>query len=294
MKTVFSNSELAHEWAYQSQNNGRTTNHSFYFEGRTIYSYGGHFPIASFDPNNNNVVFFTTRSYSNTTAKHISLTLHAINHKTVIYCYNPKNAARGIHLENILQFEHSAKIISYDLAKSKKPEIYLSKINEQRRMLEAYANHFSLNLEDFSLFYVYIQSKEEGKEASEKEIKKLAELQAKQAKELRSKVKKEIKLFRDFKINNLQYRDGFDFLRYNPNKEAIETSQGVLIELPIAKKLYTQIIETIKTGNCTLCGENFMDRYEIKEISPKQIVIGCHTISNKEIMLMAKQMNWTI
>lgn len=296
MKTVFSNSELAHEWAYQSQNEGRTSNESFYFNGNTIYSYGSHFPIASISETNSYDVYFTTRSYSNTTAKHISLVRNAVSHKNLIYCHNPLAASRGLHSGNIQAFENEAKQISQSLPRSKKPEIHLSKIAYQRLLLETYANHFNIDLNalNLSLEYIYIETKEGGTQATESEKLRIAELKVKQAKELKDKAKKEIKLFREFKIRHLQYRNGFDLLRYNSIHKAIETSQGVLIELPIAKELHTQITEIVKTGNCTLCGSKFMERYEIKEISAKQIVIGCHTISSKEISLIASQMNWNV
>lgn len=46
MKTVFTNSELAHIWYHASQEHGRTSNGSFYFQNDVIYSYGDHYPIA--------------------------------------------------------------------------------------------------------------------------------------------------------------------------------------------------------------------------------------------------------
>jgi hypothetical protein len=74
VKRVFANGMVAHVWAQQSQQEGRSANGNFYFDGPTIYSYGSHFPIASFvnDVRGERVVLFTTESYSNTTAGHKS------------------------------------------------------------------------------------------------------------------------------------------------------------------------------------------------------------------------------
>ena len=48
MKTVFTSKEaVAKLWATQSQETARQTGDRFYFHGKTIYSYGGHFPIAT-------------------------------------------------------------------------------------------------------------------------------------------------------------------------------------------------------------------------------------------------------
>ena len=76
MKTVFSNSQLAHTWANQLQNFGRGS--SMYFEGNTIYSYGKHYEIAQViaSPNCTKVYFVNSNGYSNTTAKH---TRHVVN-----------------------------------------------------------------------------------------------------------------------------------------------------------------------------------------------------------------------
>lgn len=76
MKTVFSNSQLAHTWANQFQNFGRGS--SMYFEGNTIYSYGKHYEIGQIiaSPNCTKVYFVNSNGYSNTTAKH---TKHVVN-----------------------------------------------------------------------------------------------------------------------------------------------------------------------------------------------------------------------
>ena len=44
---VFSNREIPHLWAHQTQDEARNGTASFYFRGATIYSYGSHFPIAT-------------------------------------------------------------------------------------------------------------------------------------------------------------------------------------------------------------------------------------------------------
>lgn len=74
-KKTFTGRELPHIWANQQQDEARAG--SFYFKGATIFSYGSHFPIATIEGGN---VLFTMRSYSNTTAKHISKARQAISH----------------------------------------------------------------------------------------------------------------------------------------------------------------------------------------------------------------------
>ncbi len=73
VKHVFANAdEVAHVWAQQCQDTGRTSTGNIYFCGATIYSYGSHFPIATFRrmPNGKKVVLYDNRSYSSSTSRH--------------------------------------------------------------------------------------------------------------------------------------------------------------------------------------------------------------------------------
>ena len=81
MKTTFNNSELAHVWATQTQEHGTNKNGSFYFRGKSIFSYGSHFEIARFV--DDETVLFTARDYSVTTGQHKHKVLYAINHLNV-------------------------------------------------------------------------------------------------------------------------------------------------------------------------------------------------------------------
>lgn len=74
VKQVLDNHMVAHVWAQQTQEFGRSSNGNFYFRGDTIYSYGTHFPIARFVTNaaGERAVLFTTDRNSVTTAQHIS------------------------------------------------------------------------------------------------------------------------------------------------------------------------------------------------------------------------------
>jgi hypothetical protein len=82
MRRVVSSSEVPHLWAHQTQDEARTSTGNLYFVGKTIYSYGSHFPIATFVENaqGERAVLFTTENYSVTTQRHKSLTWRAISH----------------------------------------------------------------------------------------------------------------------------------------------------------------------------------------------------------------------
>lgn len=173
MRTRVSTSEVAHLFANQTQNEARNGS-NFYFEGDTIYSYGRHFPIAvhSSTPN---IVYFTTRGYSNTTSKHIYLVRYACNHKTLIYCMNPDQAKNGRHSENIESFISRAKYPAGKLAKAKKPEIYLNEIANIRAEFQTYVDHFKITkkyLKQFNLGWLLITAKSELQGLTDKERRK--------------------------------------------------------------------------------------------------------------------------
>ena len=119
-------SDLVSVWLRQSQDFGQErSGGSFYFQGDTIYSYGSHFPIAKLTtaPNGEAVIFFTTRMYSKTTAKHISKTRQGIRntHRKVIYVDDPTE----IHgVRNVEQMKRDFTAVEAKHAKARKPELY--------------------------------------------------------------------------------------------------------------------------------------------------------------------------
>jgi hypothetical protein len=306
MRKVVSESEVAHLWANQLQDEARKSNNSFYFNGYTIYSYGRHFPIATIDEQDNYIVYFTTRSYSNTTSGHKYTVERASSHKTKIYCKNPDEAARGYHANNIADFEATARNIAQKLPNSRKPEIYLNQIAQERSTLKKYAERFKLDLESVpTLAFIWIESKDGGTQATEQERKanELARIEREKNEairnaELLAKHKKDLIKWRSYKdnfsISRTQFysRTGLDYLRFNHVTNRIETTQNVEIPLEIAKRFYKQVLETVASGKCEICGTEFMNKYEIRDVNKEFIRVGCHKITIKEIKALAKKMGW--
>lgn len=117
-RTVFNNSMVAHVWAQQTQPEGRSGNGHFYFKGATIYSYGGHFPIARFttDALGRRCVLFTNGRYGITTAQHMNYTRRALNGLNVTvwhtsYVEHGDHAAR-VHDVAALVSEYEAQAVT--------------------------------------------------------------------------------------------------------------------------------------------------------------------------------------
>jgi len=67
------NKQVANNWRQQT-NKGKNGSHMFY-EGRTIYSYGYHFPMAyitNMKHDGKTIILQNSDSYSNSTARHLS------------------------------------------------------------------------------------------------------------------------------------------------------------------------------------------------------------------------------
>ena len=87
MKKVFQNPDMvAHVFASRTQQEGRTSNKNIFFEGNTIYSYGSHFPIATFikDKKGKEIVLFNDETCSQTTGSHQRAVAGAYSHYTTI------------------------------------------------------------------------------------------------------------------------------------------------------------------------------------------------------------------
>jgi hypothetical protein len=113
MRYVFSShEECVRVWARQIQEHGRSSGGRVYFAdgGRTIYSYGTHFPMAQFRTNDQGerCVIVTTDSYSPSTAKHLSHVRGAVSRAGMPVLYVPDVPVHGSDAMN-----HTKALRSY-------------------------------------------------------------------------------------------------------------------------------------------------------------------------------------
>jgi len=292
MKKVLNADNVAHVWAYQSQNEAYTPNISFYFYGPTIYSYGSHFPIAKHTTNSKgeNKILFTTRKYSNTTAKHINKVWRSIpNRESIIYCNNPENTAN----DNIVFWDREIDNIYRALAKAKKPEKYLLELSQLKHQLEKYCSFMLVEIPETISLKLDITSKAEIVEIVEKEKAIKAEQEAKREKRQQKEINKQLKKFRAFERFNVYSK--YSYLRYNEATQRIETSQRIEIPVNLAKVFYraikTALINIDNPTSQMLENLKILD-YSVKTLQKNFIVIGCHTIEIKEINKIAKSLNF--
>ena len=274
MKKVFTDiSTIAHLWANQLQDEARNSG-NFYFNGSTIYSYGGHFPIAKhIEKDGERAVLFTTRGYSNTTARHISVTRQAASHLNVIKCYNPNTT----HEENFNRWKIDAELVAAKLPKAKKPEKYLNELEYINSQANKYAQFFGLELPAILTTILSIKDKNEYTAYHDQKTAILEAERLKREAELKKQHKKALNEWKTGKTNRLYIRIQTDYLRLNKESERIETTQAVQIPMELAKRLFYSIKEnTLKVGDKVL-------NFEVNEVGTK-VKIGCHTFTKKYLL----------
>ena len=104
MRYVVDAPMVAHLWAHQSQDSARN-GRNFYFEGKDIYSYGSHFRCASVEANQQGqkAYLVTTRTYSNTTCKHMGMVRKAIPYGELIF-YTPRSVS--LHNDRLSEYSY--------------------------------------------------------------------------------------------------------------------------------------------------------------------------------------------
>lgn len=302
MKKVVSESTVSHLWAHQTQTEARNARNTFYFHGDTIYSYGGHFPIAI---HYKDKVLFTTRTYSNTTAGHKYAVKSVVSHKDIIYCLNVKDAKGGDHGANLQDFNNEAKNIAFKLATARKPEIYLNQILEQKKLFETYIEFFKIKVNGPKKYpYLFIVSKDGSQKATEKERKAIAAANKKREAERKILLDRNLKEDKE-KIENWRTFETYyghlttlyltvlkgTYLRFNAEKQTIETSKGISIPVKVAARIYKQYTKILNSGGCDGdCDIKILD-YRVNSINAAGLVVGCHNIEVSEIEAIKQYLN---
>jgi hypothetical protein len=272
MKKVVSTEQVCHLFANQLQLEAYNPTRSVYFYKDRIYSYGSHFCMAKFV--GVGTILFTTRGYSNTTAKHLSILSNATSHLNKIYCAYPT----GTHEENFNYWLRDAESIAKGLINARKPEKYLNELASVKLRAEKYATYFGISLPENLNALLSIGDKAEFLAYQESKTRLLeAENKRKQAEKMKA-LRKELKDWRAFQKRTLYNRVDFDYLR--KDAENFETSQGVKIPINVGLRLYNNI-RNLKVG------DKFLD-YIVGDVTKDFIQIGCHKLKFSEIDAIAK------
>jgi len=296
------NSQVAHIWAQQNKESGKGSN--FYFEGSKIYSYGSHFLIAEFTNQyfgDRQIVYFTTRKYGNTTAKHMREVNNALFGLNIEVVYKNWHYGWESHIDTMERMRLDAKNAIYDIKNCRentletKIHIADTACNGMERYMLLFPelqDAYTSVLQELRILCNQTYDTKKAKIAANNTPAKIAakqKLKAKKEAELAAKMQEKINEWR-----NGQNVYGNDFyklpvmLRMSANNR-IETSRGAYITERTARALYAHL----KNGNVPpIEAGKDIDGFSYKSFDGQTLRIGCHEISMQEIELFANTQNW--
>lgn len=283
MRKVMRSQEVAHTWAHQHQDEARTSGGGLYFEGRIIYSYGSHFPIAKIAANEvgETAILFTARTYSNTTSKHVSIVRSAVSGRNIIYCNNPCSSPAENYKSWIDEAEHVAGL----LAKARKPEKHLQTLGEIEYSATRYSEFVGVPVPDLLKSLLAVKNSDEHIAYMEGKSKLLAAQAKKEKSDRLKQFNKTLKKWEKGEVTSIYGRSpkNIDFLRMRVDGDEVQTSQGICIPVAVAKRFY----DRIQSGEVE-AGQEFL-RFKIDRIDAKSIKIGCHVYEMKYIHKFAEK-----
>lgn len=300
MKTVFSNHELPHIWAGQKQQEGRA--HSFYFNGKDIFSYGSHFCIARIvEHGTKQVVLITPRTYSNSTSKHINYTYQAVRHLEKISVPYPNGDLHETFKgsSNASYWLNTIQNLLADSNNTAMAVTIVGQIEEYLRVTKQSLSKKATWKQDEETRKLLIAAIAQAKEEITKEDFAIAANRIEKnriAKEKREEKAKEAKLLKLVAgwIAGIENSDAIHGLKKvylragnytNDFTHVVQTSHGARVSYKGAKILFERIQQGKDVKGFDL------DGYTVIGINGT-LKIGCHEIERTEIERFAKSQNW--
>ena len=297
---------VAHVWAQQTQEHGRNSSSSIFFEGATIYSYGRHFFIGHFAKPN--IVLLNSQDYSVTTSQHQSEVSRALPS----YIKTFRVPTIDNHAQNIESYKKQINTLARKVKNAPRTSWQTSLENAQswinetiniNRELLDYCQEFNtpydLEWENICADFEFIKArkkKNDDKYFSPKEVEKrrrAKELQEKRerAKQIHS-IRKSVKAFRENNNSFLYIGEIPILLRLDG--ETIKTTKNAEMPVKFAKNIWEMVKHckskkvSFKPNGKTLNAGHF----QVNEIDLNgNLTAGCHFIKYGVLKNMARQLN---
>jgi hypothetical protein len=265
MKKVFSsNSDVCHAFAQRTYPEGKSG--SVFFYGDKIYSWGYHYLLGEFI--DDKTIIINDVGYSSSTGKHINILRGATSQYRQLF-------TTDIELSLVYEYILNA---NKKLENARKPERYVTEIITRFETLNRYLTEFKrtslLKTEAYKKIKKIYKSlkKDEGKYIEDAKIR-----MAKEKAALKKKHQKQLEKFFNHEVDRL-YSPIIkeDYIRISQDKEKIETTQGVKIQINEARELY----RAIKAG-VDIKGKH-IGGYTINSLNG-HLTVGCHKINVKNM-----------
>jgi len=305
------NQMVAHNWANQTSKGKRGSN--FFYEGKSIYSYGHHFEVGRLveTEKGNEIVLLQSGSYSQSTNRHQSYARQACNHiESFDFPLGNRqlNILSGASLTNndfIRAFNAYGNIV---IESSKKAM-------RSRKYSDLHLKDAVKAVDDWNKLKFYFPKLTKGIKRltlpSDVQIKKLNDKdkaeRAKERKEKQARIERDENAWLNYETNYVS-RIARCLLRQrqvhvNGNVtslvDEVETSHGARVPLQDAK-LFFNAIKRFKDSP-KACLEQFrpgvqkafkVGNFRLSNLTPKGANIGCHFIAWTEMERFATQMGW--
>tara|TARA_R110002110_G_scaffold105172_4_gene264641 strand:+ start:3452 stop:4336 length:885 start_codon:yes stop_codon:yes gene_type:complete len=275
------NDQVAHLWANQSKPHAKGSN--FFFDGKTIYSYGQHFPIATLVPfkikegrktTERTIALFERATYSVSTTRHQSIARQACS-----------------HLETFeVDLRHSWNGLGYDIKKafeaySKQSEESMVKASRARTYKDSHLRDAHNAIEKANRLLVLFRKElpyvRKLKPLDNESIERLNDqAKAKRRKEIQANRTME-QAWLDHETDSLPR--GHRYLirkrksQFLPQGEHVETSHGARIPLDDAKTFYKVISRFRATPE--ECPSMSVSHFHLNKLSSQGARIGCHFLA---------------
>lgn len=305
-------SQVVHLWAQQSPAKTKAKAGNIFFEGPTIFSYGRHFPMASFVKGKKKgsvAVVVTTREYSTSTSKHVSMVRNSIPSSRMPVFFAPDIPPAAWSKDGPLEFKQQHARAAYDayleraaanFAKAKRARTngsyYLDCAKKQLRDALALAAFFGLRVKPFdpeTYCAADIIARIEKQRAADvvAERKRIREAQAKaKDKFVQWQHGDTVRCPYEFREDE----NGSAYLR--AMGEQVETSQGAFVPLNHARRLFHFVKLCRMTGrefvaNGTRVG---VGHFQVERITPEgNATIRCHFFTWERISEFADKVGWS-
>jgi len=226
----------------------------------------------------------TTRGYSNTTAKHTSLTFRACHHLPVFHVLDPMQDPNQADVTRYAQ-SIDAEVLRLSRART-------FDLSHLERLIES-ANAFCIRfgfLERFSVPPVETFAEAKKRSLAMSKARRIAN--AERAKRLAEERAQAITDWLAGESRSLSYQVGKVYLRTSKDGLSMETSKGATVPLQDAKRAFQFVIRHKETG-WHRNGETFaIGDFHLDSVNAQGVIAGCHRVTWDEIERFATINNW--
>jgi hypothetical protein len=309
MKKVVTNSMVAHLWANQSQPEAQNSGRSFYFVGKTVYSYGSHFPVAHITDTwteggpgiGHRVVLFNSDRYSITTSAHQSLARRALSSRFVTI--DVPDPVAGSDADHIANLEHLTEQGSSFVKRAKRARTnadwYAKEAEERVKEFNVYKLAFfptcSLMATIPEDLAGIVELKMERVKAQQEHA---AQLQAMREAEEREKA---LAYVPEWLAGGSRVLIGAHLLpvylrsKIREGEEIVETSKGAEVPYSHARRVWSSVLGVLSTGAPYQRNGHTIHagRFTVDAIDADGTLrAGCHTILLDEMRRFAAAEGW--